>query len=116
MAIKLYMDHNVPKVITNALRLRGVDVINAGEDGAAQIADADLLNRAGALGRSLFTMDIDFLTIAAELQQAGKTFGGIIYAHQLQVSIRTCIEQLELIAKAGEPEDLIGKIEFLPLK
>ncbi|MDP3112302.1 MAG: DUF433 domain-containing protein [Thermodesulfovibrionales bacterium] len=27
----------------------------------------------------------------------------------------TCIKNLEIIAKAGEPEDLINKVEFLPL-
>lgn len=42
-------------------------------------------------------------------------FYGIIYAHQLQVPIGTCIHDLELIAKAGEPEDIINRIQFLPL-
>lgn len=40
---------------------------------------------------------------------------GVIYAHQLQVSIGRCVQVLELIAKAGEPEDIINQIQFLPL-
>ena len=36
MAIKLYMDHNVPRAITNGLRLRGVEVITAFEDGMSE--------------------------------------------------------------------------------
>ncbi len=29
MALKLYMDHHVPRAITNGLRMRGVDVLTA---------------------------------------------------------------------------------------
>jgi len=32
MAIKLYMDHHVPRAITEGLRLRGVDVLTAEDD------------------------------------------------------------------------------------
>jgi len=32
--ITFYMDHNVPRAITAGLRLRGIDVITAYEDGA----------------------------------------------------------------------------------
>jgi len=42
-------------------------------------------------------------------------FSGVIYASPLHVSIGTCIQNLEIIAKAGEPEDLANKVEFLPL-
>ena len=34
MPLKLYMDHHVPRAITNGLRLRGVDVITVREDNA----------------------------------------------------------------------------------
>jgi hypothetical protein len=36
-------------------------------------------------------------------------------AHQLRISIGACIRDLEISAKAGEPEDLMSKIQFLPL-
>ena len=32
-------------------------------------------------------------------------FAGVIYAHQLHVTIGHCIRDLELLAVAGEPED-----------
>lgn len=115
MAITLYMDHNVPRVITVELRLRGVDVLTAYEDGANRFDDAQLLDRARELERVLFTQDDDFLTEAVQRQKTGKTFCGIIYAHQLRVSIGKCVRDLELIAKVGEPEDLSNRVEFLPL-
>jgi hypothetical protein len=55
MAIALYMNQHVPRAITVGLRLRGVDVLTASEDGASRMDDAELLDRAGELGRVLFT-------------------------------------------------------------
>lgn len=40
---------------------------------------------------------------------------GIIYAHQLRVSIGTCVDDLEIIAEVGEPEDLVNGVRYLPL-
>jgi hypothetical protein len=42
-------------------------------------------------------------------------FGGVIYAHQLHVSIGRCIHDLEIIAKAGTSTDLQDHVLFLPL-
>ena len=61
MAITLYMNQHVPRAITIGLRLRGVDVLTAYEDGASEMDDAALLDRAGELGRVLFTQDDDLL-------------------------------------------------------
>jgi hypothetical protein len=52
---------------------------------------------------------------AAQRQCTGRTFVGVIFARQLHVSIAKCINDLELISKAGEPEDLANGVEFLPL-
>jgi len=43
------------------------------------------------------------------------TFQGSIYAHQLRVPIGACVRDLEIIASAGEPADMLSAIEFLPL-
>lgn len=64
MALQLYMDHHVPRAITVGLRQRGVDVLTAFEDGAHELLDPDLLDRAGALGRVLFIRDDDLLAEA----------------------------------------------------
>jgi len=61
MTIGLHMDHHVPRAITTGLRLRGVDVITAYEDGAHELDDPALLDRANELGRTLFTRDDDLL-------------------------------------------------------
>ena len=115
MTIALYMDHHVPRAITNGLRLRGVDVLTALEDSSHELSDAELLSRATELGRVLFTRDDDLLVEARHRQLDQIPFGGVIYAHQLRVSIGTCIQNLEIIAQVGEPQDMQNGIEFLPL-
>jgi predicted nuclease of predicted toxin-antitoxin system len=109
------MDHHVPRAMTLGLRLRGVDVLTAYEDGASELADAALLDRASELGRVLFTRDDDLLAEAARRQREGIPFHGIIDAQQLRVSIGRCVQDLEIIAKAGEPTELLNGVMFLPL-
>lgn len=109
------MDVHVPKAITVALRVQGVDVLTAQEDRATTLPDAELLRRATALGRVLVSRDRDLLREARALQAAGTSFAGVIYAHQLRVSIGKCIEDLHLIAAALEPEEMRMRVEYLPL-
>src|SRR5262245_17765072 len=115
MSIALYIDENIPRAITEGLRWRSIDVLTVQEDGVAGIADPDVLNRATLQGRVLFTFDQDFLVEAATRQAVGIEFAGVIYAHPLQVSVRQCLDDLEIIAKAGEPEDLFNCVQHLPL-
>lgn len=114
MPVALYMDHNVPRAITAGLQRRGIDVLSAYEDGAHELGDAALLNRAQELGRVLFTRDDDLLREATRRQREGRSFGGVIYAHQREVSIGRCTLDLHVIAEASEPEELQGRIIFLP--
>jgi len=115
MPISFYMDQHVPRAITLGLRLREADVITAHDDGTSELDDAGVLDRAGELGRVLFTRDDDLLAEATKRQREGIPFHGIVYAHQLRVSIGRCVEDLELIAKVGAPADLMDQVMFLPL-
>ena len=56
----------------------------------------------------------DLLTIAHQWLVAGRTFAGLVYAHQLSISIGKAIGDLELIAKVFDPPDMINRIEFIP--
>lgn len=115
MPLRLYMDHHVPRVITNQLRLRGVNVLTAYEDATSTLDDALLLDRATELERVLFTRDDDLLTEAALRQESGQRFYGVIYAHQRRATIGECVRDLEMLALIGEPADSIGQVIFLPL-
>lgn len=109
------MDVHVPRSVTAALRLRGIDVLTAQEDGSAELDDGALLKRASELGRVLISQDADLLREGTLLLRESRTFSGIIYAHQLRVTIGRMVEDLELIAVATTPEEWRGRIEFLPI-
>lgn len=113
--VRLYMDVHVRRAVTNGLRLRGVDVLTAQEDGTQQLPDSELLDRAAALGRVLFTQDKDFLRETAARQQRGEPFAGIIYAHQFDVSVGKFVDDLEMIGLASDPEEYINRLVYLPL-
>ncbi|VAW33061.1 hypothetical protein MNBD_CHLOROFLEXI01-494 [hydrothermal vent metagenome] len=115
MTIALYMDVHVHRAITTGLRLRDVDVLTAQEDGHQTAEDDLLLDRATELQRVLFSQDEDLLAEAKHRQVTGIPFAGVIYAHQLRITIGRCVNDLELIAKAVEPEELGNRVEYLPL-
>ena len=91
MSVRFYMDVHVPRAITEGLRLRSIDVL-------------------------FFTRDADLLAEATQRQRAGRSFAGLVYAHQLQVTIGQCVHDLELIAVAADLADLAGRVEHLPLR
>ncbi len=109
------MDVHVPAAITRGLLLRGVDVLTAQIDGRAELLDADLLDRATELRRPLFSQDEDLLAEASLRQLNGRHFSGVIYGHQLELTIGRAIRDLELLAQAGDSEDFAVRVEYLPL-
>jgi uncharacterized protein with PIN domain len=115
MSLAYFFDQHAPGPITRGLRLRGVDVLTAYEDGSDRLDDESLLLRATSLNRVLFTQDEDLLAIVHRYQAESRHFCGVVYAHQERVSIGCCISDLELIAKASSCEEMAGHVEFLPL-
>lgn len=109
------MDVHVPAAVTQGLLLRNVDVLTAQLDGTSQLNDSALLERARELNRILVSQDHDLLTEAARRQREGIPFAGLIYAHQLSITIGRLINELEMLALIGEPKDFYGRVEFLPL-
>ncbi len=92
------MDVHVPFAVTTALKLRGIDVLTAQQDGCSEIDDVALLNRATELGRILVTQDDDLLRIGAVWQADGRKFSAIIYSHLLQITIGQMVKNIELMS------------------
>jgi len=115
MALKLYMDHHIPRAITNGLRLRNIDIVTAFEDNSHEIDDPALLDRAAVLGRVLFSQDEDLLIEAKRRQSTKIVFSGVIYAQQQRVSIGQCVRDLEIIALVGQSQDTENRVLYLPL-
>lgn len=115
MSLTFYLDHHVPTAIAAGLRQLGVDVLTVQDDGRADFEDDLLLERATDLKRVVFTQDRDFLILAADWQQTGRSFAGMVYGHQLRVTIGGAVHDLALISAVMEPEDMRNRVEFLPL-
>jgi predicted nuclease of predicted toxin-antitoxin system len=115
VSVGLYMDVHVPAAITRGLLVRGVDVLTAQIDGTTELPDLGLLDRATVLGRVLFSQDEDLLAVATQRQRSGQHFGGVIYAHQLGITIGRAIRDLEILAQAGHSADFASRVEYLPL-
>jgi hypothetical protein len=116
VSLAYYFDHHVPAAICEGLRRRGIDIITAAEDGHADLPDETILARATALGRLVFTQDGDFLVIASEWATVGRQYAGIVYGHQLLITIGQAIRDLELISQIMDPHEMANRVEFLPLR
>jgi hypothetical protein len=116
MALSLDMDVHVPIAVTEGLRRRGLDVLASQDDGTVRMSDEELLVRATELRRVLFTQDDDLLQIASNWQEAGRSFAGIVYAHQLLAGIGRLVDDLELVCGVCGAEELSNSVTFLPLR
>ena len=113
MAHALYMDTCVRFAITRGLRARGVDVLTAQEDGNTETPDPLVLDRAGELGRVMYSEDEDFLREGVRRQRAGIPFAGVIYAHQKRVPIGTCIRSLRAIVETRPAEEVVNNVIYI---
>ena len=111
MSVPLYMDEHVQGAITDALRAKGVDVLTVQEDGMTGEDDVLVLDRAAELGRVVFTRDADFLAETTRRLRTGAHFNGVVYGHQLRTSVWRCIDDLERIALASDPDDCFSRLK-----
>ena len=56
-----------------------------------------------------------FLAITNQWLKTGRGFSGLVYVHQLRLTIGQAIQDLTLIAQVLDPEDMRNRIQYLPL-
>jgi len=115
MTLPLYIDQHVNAAITDGLRRRGIDVLTVREDGFDRRPDADILARATELGRVVFTQDVDFILLADEWLAAGRSFSGVVFAHQLKTTIGQAITDLEIVCRVLATPEAANQLIRLPL-
>jgi hypothetical protein len=115
VSLAFYVDHHVPAAIAAGLRQLQIDVLTVAEDGKAEWDDDQLLERALELGRIVFTQDRDFLVLAARWQQGRREFAGMVYGHQLRVTVGGAVRDIALIASVMTGAEMRNRVEFLPL-
>ncbi len=115
MALRYYFDVHVPIAIVTELRKRSVDVLRAQDDGADELDDAPLLDRAKDLDRVLVSSDKDFLVEVQQRQHNATNFAGVIHYRPARVSFGQVIEDLELMAKLLELQEVQNQLVYLPI-
>ena len=113
--VRYFFDVHIPRTIADQLAKRGIDVLTAQTDQSAALPDHEILARATDLGRAVVTSDICFRALAESWQERSRPFGGLVYAHPLQVTIGRMILDLELISRAVPAEEICNQVIFLPL-
>lgn len=116
MSLAYYFDHHVPASICDALRTKMIDVLTTTDAASEDWDDEPILQRATDLGRLVFTQDADFLAIANDWAMQGREFAGVVYGHQLRVTIGQAIHDLELIAVVMDAGEMRNRVEYLPLR
>ena len=89
--IKIYTNESVDVAIAEGLVRSGVEAFSARYSGNLGLTDEEQLSFAKEQKASLFTHDTDFLRIAAQWIEKGKTHRGVIYCHQTAYGIGDCI-------------------------
>jgi predicted nuclease of predicted toxin-antitoxin system len=112
MAVAFYFDVPVNKAIALGLRLRGLEVLTAQEDGYRTASDEEIMMKATKLNRPVVTADHDFLVLAKLMLQRERPFSGVIFI-RFKTPIGYVIDELEVYAKAGEPKDFLNQVIFL---
>lgn len=116
MPFPLYVDVHVSQSVIDQLRERLVDVLTAFNDGAVQHDDAEVLERARALGRVLFTHDIRMKQVAESWQRESRPFAGLLFGQVLQGNVGRFVSDLERLSKGTDPGDWLNTIEYIPIR
>jgi predicted nuclease of predicted toxin-antitoxin system len=116
MNIVLYMDEHVDPAVTRGLRRRGIEVHTVQEEGQRHTPDPVILDRALANGWTVFSMDEDFLAHATHRQKTGDPFSGVIFSIKDRWPIGILIEHLEIVAKVLDAEELVNRIQYVPIR
>ena len=116
MAHRIYTDHCVDGAIVSGLLRRGIDVLTAQQDGHHnRTPDPRVLDRATELKRIVFTQDEDFLAEATARQRAGEHFHGVIFGAQNRGFVGRYIEDIEILARLEDIENLVGLVTYVPI-
>ncbi len=115
MPIRLYFDEDAQaRAVAHNLRLRGVDVTIAVDEGRTGLPDNEQLDYATEQGRVICTCNLrDFIPLHTNYVTQGKAHGGIILIHQQRFSIGEQALRLLRLMKAKSAEEMENNMEFL---
>ena len=115
MTIRLYIDEDaMAHRLSQELRMRGVDVTTALDEGMIERGDREHLEHATQQRRVLYSFNIgDYYQLHTEYLQQAKSHAGIILAQQQRYGLGEQLRRLLRIIAVRSPEDMQNNIEFL---
>lgn len=113
MALRLFFDECADQDVARALTALRLDVVTATSANRKGLSDQEQLDYARLENRVIYTIDADFLSLAADLMQRGEFFTGILYHAPSARSKREIIDALVLCDGVFEPADMHNRIEFI---
>jgi hypothetical protein len=103
------VDENIAAALTSL----GIDVLTVSAVGRKGLSDQDQLAFARQENRVVYSVDDDFLCIAAGYQARGQSFAGIVYHEALARTKRQVIDALVLCDGVYDLADMENHIEFI---
>jgi hypothetical protein len=115
MQIRLYLDEDaMDSDLVHALRIHGVDVTTALDEGMIQHHDSGHLAFAASQGRALYSFNAsDYLALHSEYLMQGRHHSGIILAQQQRYSVGEQMRRLPRIINFRSAEVIQDQVEFL---
>jgi predicted nuclease of predicted toxin-antitoxin system len=108
--IRFHLDEHCNPAIAAGLRRHGINVTTTADAGLLSAPDEEHAAYALSQTRVIFTQDKDFL----RRHDAGIPHAGIVYCRQQSRTIGQIIEGLRLIWELFEPDEMRGRVEYLP--
>jgi hypothetical protein len=113
MALRFFFDECADEDVARALQALGLDVVTASSVGRKGQADQDQFEYSRTENRVIYTVDADFLSLAADCQRRGEFFTGVIFHAPFARSKREMINALVLCDGVFEPADMYNRVEFI---
>jgi len=112
---RLYVDEDsMDDDFIDALRMRGVDVRTASDDGMRGRADSDQLRWSTEQGRVLYSFNVaDFYALHANFLQRAARHAGIILTQQQRHTIGDQLRGVLKLVAARSAEEMVDQLVFL---
>ena len=109
---RLYLDEDIHKLVAEAMRLRGFDVVSVFEAGLCGLDDSEQLAHAATEHRAIVTFNIaDYVKLHLEYLASGKEHYGIILSEQ--ISIGEIIRRLLALLNKFTADELKNNLWWL---
>jgi hypothetical protein len=109
VAIRFYLDENVPVSIAEQLKQRHIEAITVRDLDELGDDEKNHLARATAMGYVLCTHDADFVMLAT----SGTEHAGIVFGQQEKHTIGDWVRVLSRLHATYHTQDFINRLQFL---